>query len=188
MFDMPDLTLAVFAKTPLGQQEISARSLGLAPLVRRILVLVDGKRGFSDLSALLPEGRDVGQILRELLAQDCVEVVSQSKAPLAKPSKDAPAERAAAEPDAAPQSAPDGLPPASPRSLKENDMARNFMINSINSIIGQNMRVSLIHDIYHADTTEKLREVYHAWESSLSHTAMGAKRLPELRVKLFKVL
>ena len=67
-------------------------------------------------------------------------------------------------------------------------MARNFMINSINSIIGHNMRVSLIHDIFHAETTEQLRTVFHAWENSMSNTSMGAKRLPELREKLFKVL
>ncbi|MDO9290627.1 MAG: hypothetical protein Q7U09_03545, partial [Hydrogenophaga sp.] len=68
------------------------------------------------------------------------------------------------------------------------EMARNFMINSVNSIIGQNMRVSLVHDIFHAETTEQLRVVYHAWASSMSNHGMGAKRLPELREKLFKVL
>lgn len=197
MSDTPDLALAVFAKTPLGQQEIQSRSLGLAPLVRRILVLVDGKRSFPDLAALLPEGSDVGQILQELLEQGCVEVMSRLKAPAASAATGAAvsaptplaAEAKAATPSTDTAANPlNGLPPASSRTLKDNDMARNFMINSINAIIGQNMRISLIHDIFHADTTEKLREVYTAWESSLANTGMGAKRLPELRGKLFKVL
>jgi hypothetical protein len=190
MSDSLDLTLAVFAKTPLGQEEIQSRSMGLSPLVRRILVLVDGKRAHADLSALLPEGSDIGQILSELLERGCVQVMAQLKpSPAAAPAKEAGADQApsAASPDGESRVL-NGLPPATSRSLKENDMARNFMINSINAIIGQNMRVSLIHDIFHADTTEKLREVYFAWENSLSNTVMGAKRLPELRGKLFKVL
>ena len=80
------------------------------------------------------------------------------------------------------------LPPADSRSAQDNEMARNFMINSINSIIGQNTRLSLVTDIFHAKGTEGLRKVYRAWESSMSDHGMGAKRLPELREKLFKVL
>ncbi|HEY9097172.1 MAG TPA: hypothetical protein VIN35_15615 [Hydrogenophaga sp.] len=189
MSDTTDMMQAVFAKTPLGQQEIQSRSMGLAPLVRRILVLVDGKRGGADLAALLPSGSDVEQILQELLGHGCVEAVSGARsvasAPSTSPKIDAPDTPAEAADGPAPI---DGLPPAASRSLKDNDMARNFMINSINAIIGQNMRISLVHDIFHADSTEKLREVYHAWESSMAGTVMGAKRLPELRVKLFKVL
>lgn len=32
-----------------------------------------------------------------------------------------------------------------------------------------------------------VRDVHLAWESSLSNHSMGARRLPELREKLFKV-
>ena len=185
MNDMPDLTLAVFAKTPLGQQEIQSRSMGLGPLVRRILILIDGKRSFVDLAPLLPKDSDVGVILEELLERGCVEVVAQLAAA---PVKAVAKEASAVAPTVGAGRTLSGLSPADTRSPKDNEMARNFMINSINSIIGQNMRVSLIHDIFHADSTAKLREVYFAWESSLANTNMGAKRLPELRDKLFKVL
>jgi hypothetical protein len=197
MSETSDLMQAVFAKTALGQQEIQSRSMGLAPLVRRILVLVDGKRGGADLAALLPSGSDVGQILKELLGLGCVEPIAGARPASSATAAAAPAAVSAAtqsDPEETPSELPgghapiEGLPPASSRSLKDNDMARNFMINSINAIIGQNMRISLVHDIFHADSTEKLREVYHAWESSMAGTVMGAKRLPELRVKLFKVL
>ena len=46
----------------------------------------------------------------------------------------------------------------------------------------------LVYKIINAETTEQLRVVYHAWASSMSNHGMGAKRLPELREKLFKVL
>jgi hypothetical protein len=144
------------------------------------------------LAAFLPAGQDVEQMLDALLAQGCVELRVKPQAN-ANPQVSVPMALAEGDPDIDLFMPPvdatiPGLPPAAARSTKENEMARNFMINSINSIIGHNMRVSLIHDIFHAETTEQLRTVFHAWEYSMSNTSMGAKRLPELREKLFKVL
>lgn len=194
MSDLKEFAAAVYAKTPQGQQEIQTRSLGLAPLVRRLLVLVDGKRTASELAAFVPAGQNVEQMLAELLAQGCVELRVKPHAPDS-------GSGAAPVPEGMLEDDPDselfqppvdttipGLPPAAVRSSKDNEMARNFMINSVNAIIGQNMRISLIHDIFHAETTEQLRTVFHAWENSMSNHGMGAKRLPELREKLFKVL
>jgi len=183
-----DLTTAVFAKTAVGQQEIQTRSLGLSPLVRRILVLVDGKRSGSELAPFLSGSGDIEEILAQLLAQGCVEAQARAK-PVAAPAPAVPAVKAPQEAVAASASSEiPGLPSAGSRSAKDNEMARNFMINSVNSIIGQNTRISLVEDIFHAETTEQLRVVYHAWVSSMSNHGMGAKRLPELREKLFKVL
>lgn len=184
MSEPQDLNTTVFAKTPQGQQEIQSRSLGLAVLVRRILVLVDGKRSGAELAALLPPGTDIAPILNTLMAQACIETVAQAS----KAAVSAPVPLAKANGAAAPQPAASGLLPAAQRSPKDNDMARHFMINSVNAIIGQNMRISLIHDIFHADSTEKLRTVFYAWEASMSNHGAGARRLPELREKLFKVL
>ena len=50
MPDTSDLSSAVFAKTEMGQQEIQTRSLGLSPLVHRILVLADGKKNGGELA------------------------------------------------------------------------------------------------------------------------------------------
>lgn len=186
MHDTFDLTTAVYAKTALGQQEIQSRALGLAPLVRRLLVLVDGKRSGADLAVFLSGQDDVEAVLEQLLERGCVEAQVRSKAPAATPSPEAPS--AAPEGGTAGTVEMMGLPPAESRSKNDNEMARNFMINSVNSIIGQNMRISLVHDIFKAETTEQLRKVYHAWGASMSNHGMGAKRLPELREKLFKVL
>jgi hypothetical protein len=192
--DPQDLTNAVFGKTLLGQQEIQDRSLGLVPLVRRILVLADGKRSYEDLAALVPEGSDLGEMIRVLLEKGCLQVQSMVKSPASPSPRGAqsPEPSKAADPVVAgtatnAKSHPDWVP-ASQRTAKDNDMARHFMMNSVNAIIGQGLRISLIHDIFHSDTTEKLREVYFAWEASMSNHGMGARRLPELREKLFKVL
>lgn len=183
--DTPDLTTAIFAKTALGQQEIQTRSLGLSPLVRRTLVLVDGKRTGAELGVFLSGSADIADVLGQLLALGCVEAREPAPRTTARVSAAEPAE--GGEP-AAVADALVALPSADARDAKDNEMARNFMVNSVNAIIGQNTRISLVSDISRAQTTEQLREVYLAWESSMSNHSMGARRLPELREKLFKVL
>lgn len=187
MTEATDLTAAIYTKTPVGQQEIQTRALGLAPLARRILVLVDGKRSGGDLEVFLSGKGDIVQILGELLAQGCVDAEAPRKGVAAVKTAE-PAASAAADSTEPAEDHLSGLPAAETRTTKDNEMARHFMINSINSIIGQQMRISLIHDIFHAETTEALRTVYHAWAASMADHRMGAKRLPELREKLFKVL
>lgn len=182
MPDILDLLSAVYAKTELGQQEIQTRSLGLNPLVRRILVLADGKKNGGELAVFLPSADGIHAVLAQLLSLGCLRAESGGQA------GSQPAEPVAKSSDAATVADAPNLPPADSRSAKDNEMARHFMINSINSIIGQQMRISLIHDIFHAETTQALRTVYHAWEASMADHNAGKKRLPELRDKLFKVL
>lgn len=186
MTDSIDLNATVFAKTELGQQEIQSRNLGLSLLVRRALLLVDGKRTGAELSVFLVGKGDIEAVLAQLLEMGCIEVVARNG-------------KSASAPAAVPQAAVEtpaavaggdipGLPPAESRTAKDNEMARNFMINSVNSIIGQNMRITLVKDIFHAETTEQLRTIYHAWAASMSNHGAGSRRLPELKEKLFKVL
>ena len=63
-----DLSTAVFSKTVVGQQEIQTRSLNLAPMVRRLLVLVDGRRNAKDLATFVT-GNDIKALLSQLLEQ-----------------------------------------------------------------------------------------------------------------------
>lgn len=195
MPDTLDLNSATFAKTATGQQEIQTRALGLAPLVRRVLVLADGKKSGRDLGAFVSGGEDIKTILEQLLSLGCLEAKAQAKAAAAEPvAAKAEAGDAATKADSSEVGNDQYLAglatmvPADKRTSKDNEMARNFMINSVNSIIGQNMRLSLIHEIFHAQTTEELRLTYLHWEKTMSEHGMGSKRLPELREKLFKVL
>jgi len=183
MPDALDLPSAVFTKTEIGQQEIQARSLGLSPLVRRILVLADGKKRGGELAAFLPNADGIHAVLEELLNLGCLRAEAGNQAgspPAAGASDESSSEAFSANTS--------GLPAAEMRSAKDNEMARNFMINSINSIIGQQSRISLITDIAGAKGTEGLRSVYLAWQASMADHTMGKRRLPELTEKLFKVL
>lgn len=178
MTDAPlDLAATTFAKTAAGVQEIQSRALGLPPLTRRVLVLVDGKRSGKDL-AVFVVGHDVADILGQLLAHGCID------APLA--ASPAPAAPRPLAPEGA--EALSGLPQAATRSARETEMARNFMTNTVNTMFGQNMRLTLIESIFSARSAEDLRRIYPAWAESMASIGVGARRLPELRQKLFQVL
>jgi len=176
-----DLIHAVFAKTAAGQQEIQSRSLGLGPMPRRLLVLVDGKRSGQEL-AVFAAGQDVQALLTQLIAIGCIE----ARAPI----EAVPAPKTAA----AGQSVPGGdtglagLPLAESRSQKDVEMARNFMTNTTNTVFGMNLRLSTVEAIFGCQTTEDLRRVYPLWVETMNSSGIGAKRLPDFREKLFKVL
>lgn len=189
---LPDVSATVFAKTEAGQQEIKTRALGLSPRLRSVLIMVDGRRTGQDLAAMT--GPDAPLVLAQLLERGCVEVIAAAPPPAAAPAAAAavPEASTSAVPGAAPGTGASselaGLPPAESRSAKEIEMARNFMTNTINTMFGQNMRLSLIEEIFKCQSAQALRQVYPHWAAAMHESRAGAKRLPELTKKLFEVL
>ena len=185
---MPDLPTSllsrIYAKTAQGQQEIQSRALGLTPLARRVLVLVDGHRSGKDLAAFVP-GNDIEVHLTELLTRECIAAVGTAAAPAPAP---APAAAAASHPHDPFEDELARLPAADTRDAKELEMARNFMTNTVNNIFGHHNRISLLESIHACQSSEALRKVYPAWAHALETNSTGKKRLPELRDKLFAVL
>jgi hypothetical protein len=177
-----DFSNVIFGKTALGQEEIKTKGLGLLPMQRRTLILVDGKKSGAEL-AVFAAGQDIAAMLAHLLEQGCIEPVAEVKAEPAKVDKQRDAGGAPSAPDLS------SLPPAEFRSAKDLDMSRNFMTNTTNTMFGLNMRLTLIEAIFASRTVEELRAVYPMWEEAmLSGSATSAKRLPELRKDLFKHL
>ncbi len=172
----------VFAKTAAGQKEIQDRSIGLTLLQRRLLLLMNGQRRLSELSELMP-GQDLQPLLQTLQEKACVEQVSSPlrRTANAESTTDGKASSAAA-------NSMSGLPPADQRTTAQNEMARNFMINTINTVFGQYTRLTLIETISHANGTDGLRQAYFMWSSALEENRVGAKRLPDFQSQLFKVL
>jgi len=66
----PDPRL-VFAKTPLGRDEVVQRDLGLSSSARRILILVDGRRRLLDLAPFARQG-EIDAIVDELQARGLI--------------------------------------------------------------------------------------------------------------------
>ncbi|MBK1682100.1 hypothetical protein [Rhodoferax fermentans] len=174
-----DLLTAVLAKTALGQHEVATRTIGLPPLTRRLLILVDGKRSGQEL-AMFVAGHPVAELLGDLLQRQCIEVVGSLTAP---PAARSGTLQAATTPTGA-QADLATLPPPEKRSALELTMARNFMINTVNMEFGQHMRMSLVKAVGESSTAAELRQVYPLWLSTMA----AAKDLPTLKDKLFRVL
>jgi len=194
MTDTPDIfSHRIFAKTSLGTQEMSARSLGLSPLLRRVLILLDGKRSLADVATLVP-GQNVAELVEQLVEHGCV--TYSSDAMVGAP---APAERAnaTAQTGTAPAVLPaialaqlafDALPPAASRSAKDVEMARNFMTNTVNRMFEQYSKLTLIEAIFSCKNAEDLRRVYPDWAHTMQTNATAARRFPELSNQLFTTL
>lgn len=173
-----DLSSAIFSKSVIGQQEIQTRALNLPPMVRRVLVMVDGKKSNGELAAFVV-GHSIESILNQLLDQGCIEgravaaVAPVASAKVAKPQADADLSQ---------------LPPPEARSAKDRELSRTFMTNTTNTMFGQNMRLTLIQAIHDCKSVEDLRKVYFSWAETMATSSTGAKRLPELRKSLFQYL
>lgn len=194
MSDTTALALdAIFAKTPLGQQEIQQRTLKLPLLMRRVLLLVDGRRPVSELAALAGSA-DVGTLLAELGERGCIVRVATSPAgtgdrDTARRAAEAPAAAAPARPAApAPQGPLAALPPAESRSEVDVGMARNFMINSVSRMLDPVTAAPFLARLSGCRTAGDLRACYGEWAEIVGAGWGGGKRLEDLRAKLFAVL
>ncbi|GAB4204795.1 MAG: hypothetical protein Fur0019_06000 [Tibeticola sp.] len=181
-----DFTTTLLSKTPLGVEEMQARKLGLTPLERRVLILIDGKRNFQELAAMagnvaLPD------ILANLMEKGCIQATGQAAPPAAAAP---PAQTVASVAGAGAAAAGElsGLPDPEMRSPKEVEMARNFMMNTVNTVFQPNTRLSLLEAIAACKTAEDARRVYPRWAETIASSAIGARRLPEFREKLLQVL
>lgn len=176
-----DLFHCVFAKTIEGQQEIQTRARKLSPLIRRLLVLVDGKHTGQELSTYVA-GQDVVAMLTELLEHGCISVAKSAESP--------DHTRFNSSVDAAVQPAPvtHFLQPPEARTPKEQEMARNFMINTINAEFGQHTCLSVIEAISSCTSTAELRQQYPSWHKTMSLGRNANKTLPGLVERLMHVI
>jgi len=161
-------------KTQQGQAEIEHRSGGLDTRLRRLLILVDGKRSLSDLAQL--SGIDDVAPLVERLQQAGLIAPRDSQANQ-RPSADAAPDPALA--------AVSGLPERDGKSL---DMARNFMFNTLRTFNGNLSKLSLQEAVFKCSDHAGLRALYPAWAEAINQTSMGRKRFPELQKQLFAVI
>ena len=194
MTDTSDILLQrIFAKTSAGTQEIAARALGLSPLLRRLLILLDGKRSLAEVATLVP-GHDVAVLVEQLVAHGCVVYTSDATSVItvATAQTGIPAQTAIApmglSPLALAQLAFDTLPPASGRSAKDVQMARTFMTNTINTLFEQYSKLTLIEAIFNCKSAEDLRRVYPDWAQTMQTNTIAARRFLELSRQLFTTL
>lgn len=166
----------VFVKTAKGLEEITRRSGELTPRMRRVLILVDGRRAVDELRDLV-SADDLTHTLGALEELGLIEV------------------KAVIGDDGSETTADQPLPsvttfrelPASPDS-RELEMARHFMLNTLKTFCGLYGPVTLMSTIHSAKSHEELRELYGSWYRTIFDTRMGRRRAEDLRTDLLKVL
>lgn len=181
------VTRAVFAKTAAGQQEVLSKALKLGPTLRRVLILVDGKRNVAELDALLG-GIELADLLGQLMAHGCIELLHAAKP--VEPVRSTIAAKHV-EPEGVAEVAQRmlvKLPPKESRTAKDVETARNFLVDTINMVFPQNTQSTLMDAILASKTAPEVRRAYVKWEEAMGASLVGAQRLPEFREKLFKAL
>ncbi|MEO8021196.1 hypothetical protein [Polaromonas sp.] len=66
---------AIYHKTPKGVEAIANRQSGLAPKLRSLLIMIDGKRGYTELAAMSLVVGDCEQMLLQLAQDGFIEPV-----------------------------------------------------------------------------------------------------------------
>ena len=166
----------VFAKTPKGQDEVANKSGGLTPRVRRVLIMVDGKRTVDELRSML-QADDLQHTLGLLEEDGYIAMASVKDAQgVINP---APAEQPGI---TAFRPLPD------PANKKEMDMARNFIQNSLKTFCGPFAHLEIVEAAFSAKTHEELRWQFAPWFHAIVQTRDGKRRAEELRAQLLKVI
>lgn len=167
----------IFAKTAKGQEELTARSAGLTPRQRRVLIMVDGRRSVDELRDLL-QTDDLQHTLGLLEESGLIEMSSvQDEAGEAVP-------------------APEGnLPPITafrpapvPPSPKDMELARNFIQNTLKTFCGPFAHLHIVEAAHAAKSHEELRQQFDPWFNAVVQTREGRRRAEELRELLLRVI
>lgn len=163
----------IFVKTPKGVSEMETRSGGLTPRVRRILIMIDGKRTVDDLRAMALAD-DLTHTLGGLEEEGYIEVL---KAPEVAPEADGSLPSITAF-----RPLPETVNP------KDLDMARNFIRNTLRTFCGDATHLSIIEAAFAATTYEQMREVFGPWYHAIVESRSGRRRAEELRAELLKII
>ena len=169
----------VFAKTVKGQQEMANRTGALTPRVRRVLIMVDGKKTVDELRGAL--AADDLPLTLGMLEEDAYIEFSATRD-----------EKSGASRDLAGQSLP-AINAFRPLPLIMGDpmnlaKARNFMTNTLQTFVGSVGISSLLTRIEDASEHEALRAVYDEWYHAIVSSRDGRREAEMLRNKLLEVL
>lgn len=172
------MTNTIFAKTPKGVEEVETKANGLSRIERSVLIYVDGKRGIAELKTL-PRVDDLASILGFLATGGYIAPLNNATADVV------------TTPDASPVAATDSSLfrelPASTDPAKFN-MAKNFMMNSLNAFKGAYGATNLVRNIDRCQTHAELRALFEPWYEEIANTRQGQKQGKALREKLLAVI
>lgn len=159
---------AIFAKTPKGQEEIATRSAGLSPRVRRVLIMIDGKRTIAELRSML-QSDDLQHTLGMLEEDGHIALTNTTNAP------------------PLPSISAFSTLPETPDPVRL-QQARNFMTNTLNAFVGALGTSSLLDRIEKAQNHADLRTQFDEWYHAIVMSREGKREAEALRTKLLVVI
>ena len=167
----------VFAKTPKGHEELTARTGGLTPRQRRVLIMVDGKRSVDELREML-QTDDLQHTLGLLEESGFIEIggvldASGTKQP--PPETDMPSITAF-------------RPAPHPPNQKDMDQARNFIQNTLKTFCGPFAYQDIVEAAFAAKTHEELRQQFNPWYNAIVLNRAGRREAEKLRDMLLRVI
>lgn len=166
----------VFTKTSKGIEEMEKRTAGLTPRVRRVLIMIDGKRTVEDIRAMALAD-DLSHTLGQLEEAGFIQLLPSTQAPSPQMQADGGLAGVTTFRDA-----------PNPPNAKELDMAKNFIINTLKTFCGPMTHLTIVKESYAATTHEQLREQFGPWFNAIVETRDGRRRAEELRSELLKVI
>lgn len=166
----------VFVKTQKGIDEIGKRTSDMSLRVRRILIMVDGKRSVDELRELALAD-DLNQPLGLLEENGYITPIRQLETSIPASKADENAQK-----ELAFRKIPDTPDP------KEMEMARHFILNTLYTFCGQWAHLSIVKAASVANTHEELRKCFMPWYDAIVETGEGRRRAEELSASLLKVI
>lgn len=163
----------IFAKTAKGQEEIDKRTNDMPLRMRRVLILVDGKRSIEEIQAM-SLADDLQQTLDFLEKNGFIE-----------PGGPAVALEASAEDNLVKFTFREVSAQPDPEDMEK---ARHFIINTLKTFCGPMTHLSIVKAVSAANTHQELRESFIPWYNAIIETGSGRRRAEELSELLLKVI
>ncbi|TVO53922.1 hypothetical protein [Denitromonas halophila] len=166
--------MQAYAKTAKGVAEVETRADRLKPALRRLLILVDGKKPLDALKSMI--GNDaIDEPLTQLVEGGYIEAIEAAN------------DAAADLPGSSPSVFDVAMLPAE-RDAKALDKARNYMINTLKHFHGPYTKLDLMRLVQASETHAQLRTHYADWLRCMHESTMAERRLNDLNRELFEVL
>jgi hypothetical protein len=160
-------TEVTYVKTPKGIEEMTSRCHGLSQRFRRVLIMLDGKRGEAEISAMFPDGE--GETAMKAMISEGFIAPLNSVSTTSSTAKQA--DRVA--------------PPID--DAERFEMAKNFMRNTIDKYLG-GMGTGLMNQIGKCTTQDELRSHYKTWQESMMMTRESKAQIKDLESRLAALL
>lgn len=170
------MSKVIFRKTAKGTEEMTTRTNGFTPRVRRILILVDGKRTVDQLRELAAAD-DLTHSLSLLEESGLIEVHSAPGSSMGT--------KVASAPLPPVHTFRDHPPPHDPMRLQ---LSRNFMTNTIKAFLGMVGTSSILTRIEEATSLPELRDCFGEWHYLIMTSRDGRREAEALREKLLETL